>query len=230
MALMSWHFLLLNCHIWKPNQIVFNLFRNQMMVSDFSFCLLFPHFRRFSIQSCLDKVVWSEKLLLHHMEYIRLLRKNEAVSCCFPSLRSLHCKPNHSCINWKRGLLWTSTQGTGCPHWPGYTVLPQVHTWAWFLSIYFTLLWLLISATANNSGRRKISNTLSRISRESVQSIQVAVAITSFESLIITIWHSEMLRLLVRIIAPNFSSEVSHLKGYSVGESNHKCVLKPLWS
>lgn len=187
MALMSWHFLLLNCHIWKPNQIVFNLFRNQTMVSDFSFCLLFPRFRRFSVQTCLDKEVWSEKLLLHHMECIRLLRKNEAVSCCFPSLRSLHCKPNHPRVNRKRGPPWASTRGTGCPHWPGYTVLPRVHTWARFPSIHFTLLWLLVSATANNSGGREISNTLSRISRESVQSIQVAVVITSFESLIITI-------------------------------------------
>ena len=128
MALMSWHFLLLNCHIWKPNQTVLNLFRNETKVSDFSFCLLFPRFWHFSMQTCLDKVVWSQKLLLHHMEYIRLLCRNKAVSCFFPSLRRLLCKLNHSCVDWSKGSLWASTMSTGCPHQPGYTILPWVHT------------------------------------------------------------------------------------------------------
>lgn len=153
MALMSWHFLLLNCHVSKPNQIVFNLCRNQTMVSDFSFCLLFPHFQCFSIQTCLDKEVWSKKLLLHHMEYISLLCKNEAVSYCLPSLHSLLRKLNHSSVNWKEGLPWVSIMSTGCPHWPGYTIFLWADTWAWFPSIYFTFLWLLISATTNSSGR-----------------------------------------------------------------------------
>lgn len=30
-SLISWHFLLLSCHAWKPNKIVFGLFRSQTL-------------------------------------------------------------------------------------------------------------------------------------------------------------------------------------------------------
>lgn len=159
MALMSWHFLLLNCHVWKPNQIVFNLFRNQTMVSDFSFCLLFPHFQRFSIQTCLDKEVWGKKLLLHAIWNVSGCSAKMKLSRVASPAFSLLCKLNHSGINQKEGLLWVNTAGTGCPRWPGYTVFPWTHSWARFLSIYFALLWLLISAMTNNSSEKEISNT-----------------------------------------------------------------------
>lgn len=74
--------------------------------------------------------------------------------------------------------------------------------------------------TNNNSDRRGVSNTLFRISRELVQSTQVAVTITSFEFLIITIWYSEMLVLLFRIINDKFYSFSFSPKRIVFGGSN----------
>lgn len=81
------------------------------------------------------------------------------------------------------------------------------HVFPSLLAAYFT----------TSSGRWQTSHTLSRISRKSVQSTEVAVVITSPEWMVIAIWHSEILVLLFRMIF--------HLKIFTLWwGSNHQCV------
>lgn len=183
---MSWHFLFLNCHVWEPKQIV--LYPRQK--PDDGFCLLPSAFCFllaccvFFIWSCLDKEGWSKKKCSCSIWNISGCSAETKLSYVASLVLTDPSATEPFPVNHSKELLGVRTAGAGCPHRPGFAALPHLssdffHVFPSLLAAFFT----------TSGGRWEISPTLSRISRKSVQSTEVAVIITSPESLIITIWH-----------------------------------------